>query len=136
MFVIICFTLFVLPSKEEYKHMQCNKFWVVSIGSTSVWLGHKRSWTDVCRWTFLTHASLLCGEPAPVCFHCFALPTVSHILIKYQFCFECCRFYIQDMLHCSIGGDHWIVCVTFLHSLSANDLPSQLFCAVAFYINI
>ena len=90
--------------------------------------------------TYLTHANLLCGEPAPVFFLslslCGARPTVSHILIKYQFYFECCKFHIQDTLHSFVSGDHWIVCAVFLHSLLAYYLPRQLFCAVAFSINI
>lgn len=131
MFMISYSKLFVLPSKEEYNHMQCSKFWIVNPpvfgGSYSVWLGGRRSWTDICTWTYHMHADLLCGEPAPVCFHCGTLPTVSHILIKCQFYFECCRFHIQDTLHSFVGSDHWIVYVTFLHSLPAYDLPSQLF---------
>jgi hypothetical protein len=76
MVVIIYFTLFVLPSKEEWNHMQGSKFWVVNplvfSGSPSVWLGGRRSRTDVCTWD-LPHACQFVMWRASTCFFSLSL---------------------------------------------------------------
>jgi len=124
------------PAKKN--RITCNaanfELWIhVFSGSTSVWLGGRRSWTDVCTGTYLMHANLLCGESAPACFHCGALPTISHILINCHFYLKCCRFHIQDMMHSFVCNDHWIVCNILAFIASIGLAQSVILCCCILY---